>query len=156
MFFSAAEDFANFNAAYIEDGNTFGINSRRYLCHVVGRELGSWGGRIGGAALGGLAGSGAGSVPLGIAGGIAGDYYGGELGELLSDLFLTFLHTSSLNNIYKITFIRYETICNETIIFSILCRKMELSHPDANTWTFYQSCMQMAIFLESVWLYSGK
>ena len=90
MFFSAAEDFANFNAAYIEDGNTFGINSRRYLCHVVGRELGSWGGRIGGAALGGLAGSGAGSVPLGIAGGIAGDYYGGEFGGWLSDTIFDF------------------------------------------------------------------
>nr|WP_293539394.1 hypothetical protein [Prevotella sp.] len=79
-----------FNAAYIEDGNTFGINSRRYLCHVVGRELGSWGGRIGGAALGGLAGSGAGSVPLGIAGGIAGDYYGGEFGGWLSDTIFDF------------------------------------------------------------------
>lgn len=90
MFFSAAEDFANFNAAYIEDGNTFGINSRRYLCHVVGRELGSWGGRIGCAALGGLAGSGAGSVPLGIAGGIAGDYYGGEFGGWLSDTIFDF------------------------------------------------------------------
>ena len=88
--FSDAEDFANFNAAYIEDGNTFGINSRRYLCHVVGRELGSWGGRIGGAALGGLAGSGAGSVPLGIAGGIAGDYYGGEFGGWLSDTIFDF------------------------------------------------------------------
>ena len=40
---------------------------------------------------------------------------------MLSDLFLTFLHTSYLNNIYKITFIRYETICNKTIIFSIYC-----------------------------------
>lgn len=89
-FFTTAEDFANFNAAYIEDDNTFGINSRRYLCHVVGRELGSWGGRIGGAALGGLAGSGAGSVPLGIAGGIAGDYYGGEFGGWLSDTIFDF------------------------------------------------------------------
>lgn len=60
------------------------------------------------------------------------------------------------NNIYKITFIRYETICNKTIIFSILCRKMELSYSDTNTWTFYQSCMQTAIFLESIWLYSEK
>ncbi|OFP37756.1 hypothetical protein HMPREF2992_00585 [Prevotella sp. HMSC069G02] len=73
-------------ADYIEDGNTFGINSRRYLCHVVGRELGSWGGRIGGAALVGLAGSGVGSVPLGI----AGDYYGGEFGGWLSDTIFDF------------------------------------------------------------------
>ena len=50
-------------------------------------------------------------------------------------------------NIYKITFFRYETICNKTIIFSILCRKIELSYSDTNTWTFYQSCMQTAIFL---------
>lgn len=56
----------------------------------------------------------------------------------------------------KITSIRYETICNKTIVFSILCRKMELSHPDANTLAFCQSCMQTAIFLESVWLYSEK
>lgn len=88
--FTTAEDLANFNAAYIEDGNAFGINSRRYLCHVVGRELGSWGGRIGGAALGGLAGSGAGSVPLGIAGSITGDYYGGEFGGWLSDTIFDF------------------------------------------------------------------
>lgn len=92
-FFTTVEDFANFNVAYIEDGNTFGINSKRYLCHVAGRELGSWGGRIGGVALGGLAGSGAGSVPLGIAGGMAGDYYGGELGGWLSDtIFDFFVH----------------------------------------------------------------
>jgi len=45
---------------------TVGINCRRYFCHFIGRELGSWGGRIGGAALGGLAGSGVGSVSLNI------------------------------------------------------------------------------------------
>lgn len=90
MVFSAAEDFANFNAAYIEDGNTFGINSRRYLFHVAGRELGSWGGRVGGYALGAAAGTGVASVPLGIAGGIAGDYYGGEFGGWLSDTIFDF------------------------------------------------------------------
>ena len=89
-FFTTAEDFANFNAAYIEDDNTFGINSRRYLCHVVGRELGSWGGRVGGYALGAAAGTGVASVPLGIAGGLAGDYYGGEFGGWLSDTIFDF------------------------------------------------------------------
>lgn len=104
-----------------------------------------------------------------------------NLGDGSLILFLTFSHTSSLhkpllaflkgkqgfmlvlvkkqisnNNIYKITFIRYETICNETIIFSILCRMLELSHADAKTWTFIRSFLQMDIFLESVWLYSEK
>lgn len=52
---------------------TVGINCRRYFCHFIGRELGSWGGKVVGASLGGITGLGAGSVPLGIAGEIAGD-----------------------------------------------------------------------------------
>ena len=75
-------------------------------------------------------------------------------GNLLNLLVLVKKQKQISNNIYKITFVRYETICNKTIIFSILCRILELSHPDANTWAFIRSFIQMAIFLGSVWLYS--
>ncbi len=71
-------------------------------------------------------------------------------GKILTHLQLTSISKETKQkskNIYKITFFRYETICNKTIIFSILCRKIELSYSDTNTWTFYQSCMQTAIFL---------
>ncbi len=88
--FTTAEDFARFQAAYIEDRRTLGINTGRYVCHFIGRELGSWGGRVGGYALGAAAGIGVASVPLGIAGGLAGDYYGGEFGGWLSDTIFDF------------------------------------------------------------------
>ena len=81
--FAVGEDYANLQALYIADGNQFGTNCQRYVAQVIGRELGSKGGRFLGRFLGGVAGSGAASIPLSIGGGIAGDYFGGEFGAAI-------------------------------------------------------------------------
>lgn len=81
--FTVGEDYAQLQAAYIADGNTFGDNCKRYVAGAVGREIGSWGGRLLGSSLGTIGGMGVASVPLGIGGSFAGDYFGGELGTVV-------------------------------------------------------------------------
>lgn len=79
--YNFGEDYVNFKSALIMDKGKWGINCKRYLAHVVGREIGSRIGSWTGKFAGVYGGAGIGSIPLSIAGGIAGDYFGGEIGS---------------------------------------------------------------------------
>lgn len=85
--YTFSEDYVRLQAALLSDGGNWGVNCKRYVAHIIGREIGSgigsWGGRFAGA----LGGSGIGSVPLSIAGSVAGDYVGGALGGQLGEFF---------------------------------------------------------------------
>ena len=84
--FTSLEDYNEFNAALIADGNKIGRNCEKYMAEIIGREIGSRVGYEVGYFIGGYVGSGFASVPLSICGGIAVEYLGGEFGSLMGGL----------------------------------------------------------------------
>lgn len=84
--FTSLEDYNEFNAALIADGNKIGRNCEKYMAEIIGREIGSRVGYEVGYFIGGYVGSGFASVPLSICGGIAVEYLGGGFGSLMGGL----------------------------------------------------------------------